>query len=78
MHPVAGLADISGPEFEGVPPYWLCYAQVDDADAAVAAATAAGATVIVPAMDVEGVGRFAQIKDAEGAVMGLIASAAPA
>ncbi len=78
VHPVAGLVDISGPEFEGVPPHWLCYVQVDDVDAAVATATAAGATVIVPVMGVEGVGRFAQIKDAEGAVMGLIASAAPA
>lgn len=54
--PVAGFFDISGPEFEEVPESWLGYIAVDNVDARVAKATAAGAKLMKPAFDVPGVG----------------------
>jgi predicted enzyme related to lactoylglutathione lyase len=65
--PVAGL----GPQQNPGPPYWSTYVNVDDADKAVAAATEAGGTVIVPPMDVMDAGRMAFFTDPVGAVIGV-------
>ena len=46
--PVGGILDMSGPEFEGIPPHWFAYLAVDDVDARVAKATAAGADAAAP------------------------------
>lgn len=46
---------------------WHPYFEVPDCDATVALATARGAKVTVPAMDLEGVGRLAMLKDPSGA-----------
>jgi predicted enzyme related to lactoylglutathione lyase len=46
---VAGLGPLVG---EGQPPAWSTYVSVEDVDATLAKATAAGAQVIAPAMDV--------------------------
>ncbi len=46
---------------------WLGYIGVDDVDASVASMTAAGASVQMPAMDLEGVGRMAMVSDPQGA-----------
>ncbi len=56
----------------GVPPSWTPYVTVDNVDEAVAKATALGGEVVMPAMDVEGVGRMAWIKDPQGAVIAVI------
>ncbi|MEG8040065.1 VOC family protein [Sphingomonas sp. LR60] len=45
---------------------WLFYIGVDDVDAAIAAAQAAGGALLMPAVDMEGVGRMALLADAEG------------
>lgn len=65
--PVAGL----GPQQSPGPPYWSTYVNVDDADAAVASAEAAGGSVVVPGTDVLDVGRMAFFADPVGAVIGV-------
>lgn len=57
---------------QGAKPYWMCYVAVDDVDAAVAKAQAAGGGVMQAPFDVEGVGRIAIIADPSGAHLGLI------
>lgn len=60
------------PDMGGAPSQWYAYIAVDDVDARVAAATKAGATLLQPVFDVEGVGRIAMLKDPAGAVIGWI------
>ncbi len=60
---VAGI----GPQMNmDMPPFWNVYVSVADADATLAAATANGGTVVMPAMDVLDAGRMAIVKDAVG------------
>ena len=47
----------------GMRPGWYGYVGVDDVDAAVAGIEAAGGSVLVPAMDLDGVGRMAFVTD---------------
>jgi uncharacterized protein len=61
-----------------VPAFWLTYFAVTDCDAAVAKAQEHGASVITPAMEIEGVGRFALLADPHGATFAVIASEPPA
>ena len=65
-------------EWGPVPPNWLVYFMVDDADASVAKAGGLGATTIVPGMDIPNMGRFAVLKDPQGAVFAVFAVTAPA
>jgi len=53
-------------------PHWQQYIAVDDCDAAVGRAERNGGKVVMPAIDVEGVGRFAHVADTVGGVIGLI------
>jgi predicted enzyme related to lactoylglutathione lyase len=53
---------------------WQPYFEVADCDAAAAAVTANGGTVVVPASDIPGVGRFAVALDPDGAQFAVIAS----
>ena len=69
---VGGIFDISQPRFEGIPANWFAYLAVDDVDARVAKATAAGAELMRPIFDVPGVGRIAILKDPTGAGLGWI------
>ena len=55
----------------GVPDLWNVYLAVENAEATVAAATARGAGVIVPAMEVGDFGSMAVVTDAGGAAIGL-------
>jgi uncharacterized protein len=68
--PVAGLFDISGPEYKGVPESWMPYIAVDDVDARVKKATKAGAKVMKEAFDVPGVGRIVMLLEPGGAGIG--------
>lgn len=56
---------------QGVPPMWNSYVSVDSVDDTIAKWTAAGGTVIMPAMDVMTSGRMAFVVDPEGAYVGL-------
>ncbi len=53
----------------GGPSLWLGHVLVEDVDAAVGRAQAGGGTVVVGPMDVPEVGRFAVIRDPQGAVV---------
>jgi uncharacterized protein len=55
-----------------IPAAWTPYVGVDDTDAACAKAKELGADAIVEPMDVPTVGRFAILKDPQGAVFGII------
>ena len=68
--PVAGIFEMTGADFAGVPTHWFSYIQVDDVDRRVAAATKAGAKLHRPIFDVPGVGRIAIIEDPVGAHVG--------
>jgi predicted enzyme related to lactoylglutathione lyase len=54
---------------QGVPPMWNSYVTVDNVDEALAQWSAAGGTVIMPAMDVLTSGRMAFGADPEGATI---------
>jgi predicted enzyme related to lactoylglutathione lyase len=69
---VGGIMDMNRPDFEGIPPHWFAYLAVDDVDARVERAKAAGAELLRPMFDVPGVGRIAILKDPTGAVLGWI------
>jgi predicted enzyme related to lactoylglutathione lyase len=68
--PVAGLFDISGDEYEGVPESWMSYIAVDDVDARVRKAAKAGAKVMKAPFDVPDVGRIAILTEPGGAGIG--------
>lgn len=65
------------PEMGPIPPHWLTYFAVDDCDAKVQKATDLGATVMKPADDIPGVGRFAILNDPQGAAFAIIKLAMP-
>ena len=60
----------------GTPPHWMSYLAVDDVDARVAKAKAAGGAVLHEPFDVPGVGRIAILRDGGNAVIGWITPAA--
>lgn len=59
----------------GAPPAWLGYVEVDDADATIQQAKGLGATLLGDAMTIDSVGRFGVLRDPQGAVFGVLASA---
>jgi predicted enzyme related to lactoylglutathione lyase len=68
---VAGLYEMSGETFEGVPPHWMPYVWVDDVDATAAKAGELGGSIAAEPMDIPGVGRMAVIEDPTGAVISI-------
>jgi uncharacterized protein len=70
--PVAGMFPMSGPSFSGMPEQWVSYLAVDDVDARLEKATAAGAKVMQPPFDVPGVGRIAIMREPGGAMVAWI------
>jgi uncharacterized protein len=68
--PVAGLFPTNGPGFEKLPEAWMSYLAVDDVDARVKKATAAGAKLMRPIFDVPNVGRIAILTEPGGAGVG--------
>jgi predicted enzyme related to lactoylglutathione lyase len=68
--PVAGILDITSPDFGSVPESWMSYLAVDDVDARVKKAVKAGAKLMKPAFDVPGVGRIAILLEPGGAGVG--------
>ena len=76
-HPVGGIFEMSGPEFEGVPEHWMAYIAVDDIDARVEKAKAAGATLHRPPFDVVEVGRIAMLQQPNGGMIGWMTPSMP-
>ena len=67
---IGGLFPLTSPTFDGVPVGWMSYIAVDDVDARVKKATAAGAKLMRPIFDVPGVGRIAILTEPGGAGIG--------
>ena len=65
---VAGLGG-QPPGMDGMPPVWNTYIAVDDVVATVAKATAAGASIVAPPMQVMDAGEMAVFADPTGAVI---------
>ncbi|MCB2100216.1 MAG: VOC family protein [Rhodobacterales bacterium] len=69
---VGGAMAMTEPQFDGIPPHWFAYVNVDDVDASTAAVAAAGGMVIRPPFDIPTVGRIAIVQDSTGAALGLM------
>ena len=74
------LADIGGRAVAGIgpmmpgmehPPVWATYLATSDVAASADAAVRAGASLVVPAMDVMDVGKMAVVQDPTGAAIGM-------
>lgn len=68
---IAGMMTIPA-EAREMPPCWGIYISVDDVDASVRQAGSLGAAVVVPPTDIPSVGRFAVLRDPQGAVFSVI------
>jgi hypothetical protein len=55
-----------------MPPHWLPYVAVDDADATIARARELGATIPGDPEDIPGVRRFSVLEDPTGAVLAIM------
>ena len=71
----ASVAGIMAPDPSGppMPNCWASYVTVTDTDATVAKCTSLGGKLLVPPMDIPGVGRMAVIQDPQGAVLNVMA-----
>jgi uncharacterized protein len=74
---IAGMMEMRPDVPAEVPAFWLVYFAVVECDATVAKAEELGASVISPAMDIEGVGRFALLADPHGTTFAVLAAVAP-
>lgn len=74
-HTVGGIIEMTE-EWGDLPPHWMVYFAVDDADATAAKATELGGSVQVPPTDIPP-GRFSVIGDGAGAHFSVIRLAAP-
>jgi predicted enzyme related to lactoylglutathione lyase len=68
--PAGGIFDISGADYQGVPESWMPYIAVDNVDARVKKAIAAGAKLMKPIFEVPEVGRIAILMEPGGAGVG--------
>jgi predicted enzyme related to lactoylglutathione lyase len=69
--PAGGMYE-PGPEMGEMPPHWMVYFAVADADATLARAIELGGKSCAPPMDVPGVGRMAVMTDPQGAAFAVI------
>jgi hypothetical protein len=58
----------------GIPPNWLLYISVDNADATVASSLEHGGSAMSPAFDIPNVGRMAVLQDPVGAIVAIFQS----
>jgi uncharacterized protein len=72
---VGGLFPIDDPQFAPLAEAWLAYIAVDDVDARVKKAKAAGAKAMREPFDIPGVGRIAILTDPRGTAIGLMTPA---
>ena len=68
---VGGMYKIT-PDMGPIPPHWLTYFAVADCDATVQKTTDLGGSIMKPAEDIPGVGRFAILKDPTSAVFAVL------
>ena len=68
---IGGMLPIA-PEWGDVPSNWMGYVSVEDCDSTADKAKALGAEIMSPPTDIPHAGRFAVIKDPQGAVFAII------
>lgn len=68
---VAGMLEIS-PEMGPIPPHWVTYFTVNNADETVSQVVELGGSVVVPAQDIPGTGRFAGLTSPQGVMFSII------
>jgi hypothetical protein len=69
--PVAGMMAITK-EMGQMPSSWMTYFHVDSCDATVKQLQASGGKALMPAFDMDGVGRVAVVMDPQGACFGFV------
>ncbi|UFN48354.1 VOC family protein [Roseomonas sp. OT10] len=67
---IGGL--MARPEGAAMPPSWRLYLSVTEADAVIGRIAAEGGQVLFPATDIAGVGRFALLRDPQGAAFSVM------
>jgi predicted enzyme related to lactoylglutathione lyase len=72
---VAGLMRMTDEWPADMPPHWMTYFAVDNADATARRAGELGGKVPVPPSDIPGVGRFAVLSDPHGVVFSVVKNA---
>ncbi len=70
--PFSGSMDMSGPEWEGIPPHWMTYFSVDDMDSACEKVKAAGGQVVHGPMPIPNEGLIAVCTDDQGAHFSIV------
>src|SRR6266511_2777316 len=68
--PVGGIFPMDGAEYKGMEERWVSILAVDNIDARVKKATAAGAKVMKGPFDIPQVGRMAYVQEPGGAMIG--------
>jgi predicted enzyme related to lactoylglutathione lyase len=77
-HSVGGMLDMRGRVPDEIPAHWMVYFNVDDTDATVAQVSERGGEVVVGPDEIPGVGRFAVMRDPQGAHFAVIKVQPPA
>jgi predicted enzyme related to lactoylglutathione lyase len=73
--PIAGIFRLNDEmKANGVPPNWMPYIECDNVDATADKARSLGASVVVGPDDIPGTGRFAVVRDPQGAMFGIYKS----
>jgi len=70
--PVAGIMEITPDLPAEVPPHWVQYIGTRDVDGTAEAAVRAGGSVVKAPSDMQGAGRYALLKDPQGALFAII------
>jgi predicted enzyme related to lactoylglutathione lyase len=71
-NPVCAIAPMPAAAAADTPAHWFSYIEIDQLDASIASAKAAGATVLRDPLDLQDVGRIAIVQDPTGAVVGWV------
>lgn len=69
-----GMRSLEG-QPDSIPPHWLVYFMVQDCGASEGRAKELGAQILMPTMEIPGVGRFSVIRDPQGACFAVYQSA---
>jgi predicted enzyme related to lactoylglutathione lyase len=70
--PTAGIFEITADFPAEMPAHWVSYIGTRDVDGTVAAAVRAGGSIVKEPQDLQGAGRFAVLKDPQGAVFAIL------
>ena len=69
--PVAGIFELTTPDYDGTPSHWMTYLEVADIHSMGLATCRAGGEILRPPVLVAGLGTLAVVTDQQGAMIGL-------